>query len=261
MDRRKYNNNFRDVLLEYGYKYIDGEYINATSKFRCYDEDGYIVYVCFNKLENSLKKPRRFHISNDYSVYNIKHFLEEHSEEYGCTYYSGKYINSKSNLTFKCLCGNLFDTTFNNIRSFHKVKCRKCSRYNNYLPYDEVKNNLSKKGYFLDIDKEEFNGICNTNLISHDEDGFKYVRKSHYAQGYYWYDRKDYYNSKFKIMPSRFSKFYIPVDKYDKSGRLMCSYETILDAARDLGVNNYAIYSVIIGKKKSIKGFNFKKSK
>ena len=64
LDRRKYNNeNYKEKLKDAGYIYIDGEYINSYSKFKCYDVDGYVVYVCFNKIQQN-KQPLKFHKSN-----------------------------------------------------------------------------------------------------------------------------------------------------------------------------------------------------
>lgn len=174
-DRRKYSNYyFKDKLLEYGYKYISGEYINANSKIKCFDNEGYIVYVCFDKLENSNKIPRRFHASNSSVEYNIKHFLEIHTE-YLCQYVNGKYENSDSILNFQCKCGNIFSTTFDCVRSFHKNKCDKCSGYNNNLSYHEVKANLLENGYYLLVDESEYKGITLTKLLCEDINGYKYI--------------------------------------------------------------------------------------
>lgn len=87
-----------------------------------------------------------------------------------------------------------------------------------------------------------------------------FTRKSHYSSGFYWFDKDDYYKGNYKIMETRFSKFMIKVDKYDKNNNYICSYNSILDASKELGTTNYSIYEVIIGKRKSIKGFIFKKS-
>lgn len=174
-DRRKYTDeNFKDKLLEHGYVYISGDYDNSFSKFKCFDKEGYIVYVSFNKLENSTKKPRRFHPSNKDVEYNIKHFLEIHPE-YLCTYVSGKYENSNSILNFQCKCGNIFSTSFDCVRSFHKNRCDKCSGYNNNLSYHEVKNNLLEKGYYLLVEESEYKGITLTELLCEDSDGYKYI--------------------------------------------------------------------------------------
>ena len=49
----KYKDNYKEILKKYGYTYIDGEYLSVTSKLKCYDENGYIVYPCLDKLFNN----------------------------------------------------------------------------------------------------------------------------------------------------------------------------------------------------------------
>lgn len=173
-DRRKYtSDSFIKKLKENGYIYISGEYKNNYSKFKCYDSDGYIVYVCFNKIQQN-KKPLRFHKSNLSVIYNIMHYLKLHPE-CECTYVSGEYINSSSILTFRCKCGNTFNTTFHNVRNLMKNKCEKCTGYSNKLSYAEVKNNLLGKGYKLLIDEFDYKGITLTKLICEDINSYKYV--------------------------------------------------------------------------------------
>lgn len=173
-DRRKYTEeNFIDALKSYGYEYIDGEYENVCSKLKCYDVEGYIVYPCFDKLEHSLKKPIRFHKSNPDVEYNIQHYLELHPE-CECTYVSGKYENSRSILTFRCKCGNLFKTSFQNVRYKKKYKCDTCSGYTKNLSFDKIKTNLENKGFFLIIDEKDFKGITLSPLTCVDKDGYLY---------------------------------------------------------------------------------------
>lgn len=40
--------------------------------------------------------------------------------------------------------------------------------------YDEVKQNLEAKGYHLDISQKDFNGVTTSELICHDDSGYKY---------------------------------------------------------------------------------------
>ena len=177
INKRKYSNeDIISKLNEYGYTYISGEYKNMQSKFRCYDEEGYIVYPCFDKLEHRNSRPLRFHSSNLDVEYNIGHYLELH-KECSCTYVSGKYENSNSILDFRCECGNIFHTTFNNVRYSHKNKCDTCSGYNNNLTFDQVKNNLFDKGYILLVSKENYKGITLTDLICKDFEEYKYIVK------------------------------------------------------------------------------------
>lgn len=174
MTKRKYDKNeFIKKLKEYGYTYIDGEYKNQFSKLRCYDKDGYIVYVQFDKLENRKCDTSRFHISNPYTIENIKLYLSK-NPKYKCKYHSGEYKNSKSKLYFKCECGSLFLTTFDNVRYFHKNRCDNCSGYHLNLTYTDVKNNLLSKGYYLQVQEEDYTGVTLTDLICLDKDGYKY---------------------------------------------------------------------------------------
>lgn len=79
----------------------------------------------------------------------------------------------------------------------------------------------------------------------------------HYSNGFYWY-YKDEYDLGNVELESRFSKFTAPVDKYDLSGNLICSYDSVFDAAKDCGTNNYQIYRVMKGERKSFEGFVYK---
>lgn len=160
-------------LKEYGYTYIDGEYKNQFSKLKCYDKDGYIVYVQFDKIEYRKSKPVIFHPSNPHTIDNIKLYLFKHPE-CKCKYVLGEYKNSNSNLCFECECGNLFYSIFGYVKALKKNRCGVCSKDNRNLSYEEVKNNLSKKGYFLQVKKENYNGITKTDLVCTDVDNYKY---------------------------------------------------------------------------------------
>lgn len=85
-------------------------------------------------------------------------------------------------------------------------------------------------------------------------------RNSHYSRNYYWFDIDDYYKGTYQIFGMRFSKFMNKVDKYDKDNNYICSYDSILDAAQELGTNSYSILRVVKGERKSIKGFVYKQT-
>ena len=52
----------------------------------------------------------------------------------------------------------------------------------------------------------------------------------------------------------------IKVDKYDINDNYIRSYDNILEASKELGTSNYSIFQVVTGKRKSIKGFTFKRA-
>lgn len=80
----------------------------------------------------------------------------------------------------------------------------------------------------------------------------------HYSCGYVWFYKKDYYDGCFNDIDCSALKFNQPIVQYDINGRLIEKYSNIPDAAKVLGVNNYSIYRVAIGERKSIKGFTYK---
>ncbi|MFQ9785966.1 MAG: hypothetical protein ACLRYF_04975 [Mediterraneibacter faecis] len=135
-------------LKEYGYTYIDGEYKNQFSQLKCYDKDGYIVYVQFNKIENRKSKPVVFHPSNPYTIDNIKLYLFKHPE-CKCKYVFGEYNNAYSNLCFECECGNLFLSTFGNVKSLVKNQCDDYTGYHKNLDYHSVKIQFRRKRIFF----------------------------------------------------------------------------------------------------------------
>ena len=166
-------NDFILELKKYGYTYIDGEYINCKSLLRCYDEEGYIIITNFDTLKNKNIKPRIFHKINPYTTYNIALYLEKHPE-CKCKYHSGEYTGAKCILNFECQCGNIFSTTFQNVRYHKKNMCDECTGSHLNLTYEDVKNNLYNIGYNLITPKTEFKRITTTDLICCDNDGYKY---------------------------------------------------------------------------------------
>ena len=87
-----------------------------------------------------------------------------------------------------------------------------------------------------------------------------FTRNNHYSSGFYWFDKDDYYKGNYKIIETRFSKFMIKIDKYDKNNNYICSYDNIPEVAKELGTSNYSIFQDVTGERKSIKGFIFKRA-
>ena len=154
--QKKYTNEeMVELLKSYNYTYLSGEYDNCKSKIKCVTNDGYIVFISLDKLLNKDSKPRLFHPSNPYSTDNIQTFLQNNSQ-YLCKYHAGIYKNNDSILEFECECGNIFKTTFDNVRSFHKNRCDMCTGFTKNLTYNDVKNNLENKGFYLQIKEQDY---------------------------------------------------------------------------------------------------------
>lgn len=119
------------------------------------------------------------------------------------------------------------------------------------LQFDEKGNFV---GEFETISQaSKFNGVKN-GLI----DG-ALSRENHYGGGFYWFRKSEFDPVKFKL-GHRTSKFMIPVEKYDKAGSFICSYDTIIDASKDNNVSNMQIYNVVIGKFKQTGGYVYKRA-
>lgn len=163
----------KDIISEKGYQLISSDYNTCKDRLLCKDKEGYFVYTSFDKIVNKPdSKPRRFHISNDYSVYNINHWAELNGVETRCI--SSSYLGIKELHTFKCKCGKIFETIPNNFLRGSKNFCDTCTGYNTRLSFSEVRSNLKEKGYHLLISEESFKGVCLTNLICSDDFGYKY---------------------------------------------------------------------------------------
>jgi hypothetical protein len=119
-----YKNDFEDILIEFGYVYISGEYVNSKSKLKCLDKDGYIVYLSLDKLINTNKIPRFVDSKNPSSIENINKYLMKYTNgEYLCV--SKDYTNNKSLLDFVHIkCGRTFKNSWINVgrgRYFNNV--------------------------------------------------------------------------------------------------------------------------------------------
>lgn len=83
-------------------------------------------------------------------------------------------------------------------------------------------------------------------------------KNGHYCGGFIWFYKRDIDENSVNIN-GRYIKYYRPVNKYDLEGNFIKSFETIIDAAKEIDVNSYPIWCIAEHKKKkSIKGFTYK---
>lgn len=62
------------------------------------------------------------------NIYDVEQYIKEHGN--GCILIDNKYINNKTKMKFKCLCGSIFETTFDKFKNRNKKQCNSCSRKN-----------------------------------------------------------------------------------------------------------------------------------
>lgn len=77
---------------------------------------------------------------------DVKKFVENNSK---CTLLSTEYKSIDAKLSFKCECGNIFETTFDKFKSRNKRQCNECGKMilsnKRKLSCEEVKNFIEKE--------------------------------------------------------------------------------------------------------------------
>ena len=135
----KYKDNYKEILKKYGYTYIDGEYLSVTSKLKCYDDNGYIVYPCLDKLFSN-KRPRIVDKTNPSSIYNINRYLLLFANnEYECI--SEQYIGNTELLKIiHRKCGCVFEKSWINISRNRFKNSISDNKTGALCPFCEMKN-------------------------------------------------------------------------------------------------------------------------
>ena len=108
-----------------GYELISKEYINAHSKLILKDEFQYYYYITYDKIKQR-KTPSKFHISNPYTIQNIKLWCKLNNKTFELI--SDTYEGDRQDLKFKCLkeeCGENFESPW--IRIHQGYGCPYCS--------------------------------------------------------------------------------------------------------------------------------------
>lgn len=105
----------KSILCECGYIYVCGDYEYTTSNITCKTLDGYYVVTSIENLLNRNKKPRIFHVSNPYTINNIKRYIYNMtSGEFDCI--SNSYNGTKKQLKFRHnICNRTFENSWHNV--------------------------------------------------------------------------------------------------------------------------------------------------
>lgn len=162
----------KNKFEQIGYTLLSKEYKNCKEKLLCLDDKGYKILISFDKLLNRDVNGRKFHPSNPYTIENINHYAKLNGLTSRCV--SKEYINAKETLDFTCDCGEHFYTNWSNFSSRHKIKCDTCTNNPRNREYNNIKDNLIKFGYYLDVEESQYLGVTLTPLICHDKHGYKY---------------------------------------------------------------------------------------
>ena len=162
----------KELFEKDGFILLNDTYQNCKEQLFYQDINGYKYCTTLDHFVNKGHSTRMYHSGNPYSIDNINKFAELNNLTSRCI--EDSYISSRTKMSFVCECGKVFYTTKNNFLSLHKIKCDSCTGYNNNLTYQDVRDNLKKIGFILDVKEEEFTGVTKCALYCHDLDGYKY---------------------------------------------------------------------------------------
>lgn len=193
---------------KYGFKIIEYNYKNNSTRMLCEDSEGYLVKVNLGSLGKT-KTFERFSLkyNKENFIFNANHYAklnDIHSE----------IINAKNNKKYsghidikcKCECGNIFNTDFNSWRRMIKTRCKLCvksiSNYEmkvmdflkeyeiEYIPQYKFKDCKDKRALPFDFYLPNYN-IC---IEVDGEQHFGEFRYSFYKDSKYNYENRVYHD-------------------------------------------------------------------
>ena len=136
------------IFMEHGLILKD-TYKNNKISLYCVDSNGYEYLQSLGNLLND-KGHCKIHKGNPYSINNINRYLKEIDST--LVLLEDKYLNSNTDMKFRCECGKEFSTTWNNIMQGKRYCnfCAKSKRFDNYRDYTkEIKEYCISMGYTL----------------------------------------------------------------------------------------------------------------
>lgn len=119
------------------------KYTNINEKLMCKDKFGYYGNISLHSIRNGCS----FEIVSKYNPYSIKNIYNYIKlNNLNCEIISKEFKNANTKLTFKCLCGREYKTSWRAFMTFHNDRCPKCSKKQSSYAL-KVENYLLKNNY------------------------------------------------------------------------------------------------------------------
>lgn len=117
---------FLSVLKNKGITMLE-EYTTAKRSYYMMTVDGYYIRSSPWNIENGFdERDTIFDECNKYSIENMRKWLKDNSPTLELL--SDKYIGAKERYSFKCSCGNEFETNWQYLRCGNVTRCPTCSK-------------------------------------------------------------------------------------------------------------------------------------
>lgn len=244
-------------MQKHGCTYISGEYKNNNSKFKCFDNEGYIVYINARTLENSSRKPMRFHISNPDTIVEEKSCINLITNKIMPT----DIVNHRLKIAIE-IQSEFHDNEYSKVKDKVKKDFWQNKGYSFYDP--DIRNYSILEICQLFFDIEQLPNYINYNYSNkinifktqkYLNKGMKIpdIAKEMNINVHRIYDA--IYDNKLIVPKNHVRADKRPLVQLNEKGEYVNEYSTIVDAAKNNGINNGTLVSALHNNRQYVKGF------
>lgn len=127
MKKEKNSLSFEEVERRFNkrkLKLLTREYKNSETLLDCEDENGYRYSISIGllKMNTELEKFRK---TNRWSIYNINKYI--HDNNISTKVLETEYVNNTHPMWFKCECGQIYKSYWNEFKNRKKYYCHNCT--------------------------------------------------------------------------------------------------------------------------------------
>lgn len=187
------------ICQSYHLKLLTRRYKNSKQRLPLETKEGYKFMMSYEVMKKGIKKKPIFNRFNPFTSENIKRYIEINNLE--CEFV-GEYKSNKDKLSFKCKCGSVFRTSFNDFRSNHKTHCNTCGiakrsgeNHYDYNPKLTEEERIRRRM----LTPNENMRLFRTKVFENDNytcvicgnkssKGKSVVLNAHHLNGYHWYE-------------------------------------------------------------------------
>lgn len=168
------------IVEEHGYILLQDNYINNRTKLLVGNDFGYKSLTTLDGIRSN-KAITWVYKTNPYSIENIQKFLDNKQE--GTIILEKQYKHQRQKLKLKCICGNIYYKTWEDLQNEKHTKCNDCiakERANNRkLKFSNLQQ--AAEAINLTIIDTQYDSY-DAKLLCIDEEGYKGTTTAHMIQ-------------------------------------------------------------------------------